>query len=369
MKYSICVEVMHFIATLDVGGAEKQLLLLCREQIKNNYHVKVVPLKGNNTLALDFTSSKVTVVDKLRGKSLPAQFCLVFAMRLRNPNWLLHAHSAKAQMLIALLPLRLSKSFIVSKHDAMRFLKSVPNLVSKLSWRFVSYRASKVILISQSILDSLNSRRPITNQTKFVVCHYGISKDEIQLFKQAKEEKNVSATRRPLTFGTVGRLVNEKNHGFLIEAFNEFQKSYPESELFICGYGVLEGKLKELINTLQLSAKVRIFNNLEPQRFYNKLDVFILPSKTEGFGLVLLEAMASNLMIIASKVGAIPEVLGADCGYLFPVDEPATLIRLMHLATDPLIREEESLKSSVRLESFDSQRMFTCIDSVYVSLV
>ncbi len=109
-------------------------------------------------------------------------------------------------------------------------------------------------------------------------------------------------TRRDLNIdncfvvGHVGRFVPVKNQDFLIDVFNEIYNEQPTARLLLVGHGELEAKLKEKINRLNIQDKV-IFvdpqNNIED--LYQAMDVFILPSLSEGLPLVVLEAQISGL--------------------------------------------------------------------------
>jgi glycosyltransferase involved in cell wall biosynthesis len=124
-------------------------------------------------------------------------------------------------------------------------------------------------------------------------------------------------------FGTIGRLVPLKGHLTLIKAFQITLEQYPQSQLLIIGGGREEAMLKQYINEQGLSQSVKLAGHIDDAASLLKaLNVFVLPSLKEGFGLVLLEAMAAKLPIIASNTGGIPYVL-KDLGQLIaPIDQP-----------------------------------------------
>jgi glycosyltransferase involved in cell wall biosynthesis len=90
--------------------------------------------------------------------------------------------------------------------------------------------------------------------------------------------------------------------------------------------------------------------DVELPRLYAAADVFVLPSLREGFGFVLLEAMASGLPIVASNASAIPEVVG-DAGILVPAQDAGALAKaLARLIADPEGREEIGRRGRQRVE-------------------
>lgn len=160
--------------------------------------------------------------------------------------------------------------------------------------------------------------------------------------------------------------MREKNLQTLIKAFSLVRKKNASTVLVIVGYGPLESKLRALARELEvdnyvyfLGKQVNIYGLL------TKMDSFILPSRTEGFGLVLIEAMSAKLPIVASKVDAIPEVLGQHCGLLFDPDDLDELVRLMLLTTDSKVNQSLRVASSTRAKEFSIDESERKIMRVY----
>src|SRR5688500_6187775 len=99
------------------------------------------------------------------------------------------------------------------------------------------------------------------------------------------------------------------------------------------------------------------------------LDVFVLSSIYEGFGLVLLEAMEASTPIVASGVSAIPEVVGdGETGKLVPPQDPDALMKAMAELVDPAVRAEMGAKGRERLtEVFGVDRMTDLTMDVYAA--
>jgi len=148
-------------------------------------------------------------------------------------------------------------------------------------------------------------------------------------------------------FGTIGRLVPLKGHLTLIKAFQITLKKHPHNQLLIIGSGDEEPFLKQYIHDHGLTHSVKLPGHIETASSLLKaLDVFVLPSLKEGFGLVLLEAMAAKLPIIASNTGGIPYVLGSLGQLVAPIDQPQAYATAMlkYLSKDqPLVLKETEL--------------------------
>lgn len=105
-----------------------------------------------------------------------------------------------------------------------------------------------------------------------------------------------------LVIGHVGRFVEQKNHRFLIDIFNEVHKENKDSLLMLVGQGPLQDEIKEKVKTLGLENSVLFLGQRnDANRLYQAMDVFCLPSLYEGLPVVGVEAQASGLLCILSS--------------------------------------------------------------------
>ena len=134
--------------------------------------------------------------------------------------------------------------------------------------------------------------------------------------------------------GNVGRLHPDKDQATLIRGFAKALPALPEGSLLaILGKGRLEQDLKELANELGIGDQVKLLGQVpEARRFFRGFDVFALSSDHEPFGMVLLEAMAAGVPLLATACGGAIEVV-EGVGILFPLGDAERLAQgLQHLA-------------------------------------
>jgi glycosyltransferase involved in cell wall biosynthesis len=119
-------------------------------------------------------------------------------------------------------------------------------------------------------------------------------------------------------FGNLSRITEEKGHDILVEAFRGFLEFAAAGDapvyLLIAGGGKLEEKLRQQTEELGIKEKVIITGVFEAEdliKFYAAFDAFIFPSRAEGFGIVLIEAMYSKLPVICSDLEVLQEVGGS----------------------------------------------------------
>ena len=123
--------------------------------------------------------------------------------------------------------------------------------------------------------------------------------------KEKRKELNISDDT--LVIGHVGRFVEQKNHRFLIDIFNEVHKERKNSILLLAGQGPLVEEIHEKVNELGLNDSVRFLGQRKDiDKLYQAMDLFLFPSLYEGLGMVAVEAQVSGLPCVVST--EIPEI-------------------------------------------------------------
>ncbi len=150
----------------------------------------------------------------------------------------------------------------------------------------------------------------------------------------------LAVERRPAArgtvYGAVGRLARQKGFDVLVRAFAELHAEAPEARLRIAGDGPERGRLERLIFTEGLQGAVELPGFAEDvPGFLSGTDVFVMPSRWEGFGLTLLEALAAGLPCIASRVDSLPEVGGEFVKWVEPDDVEGLLAAMRETSHDP----------------------------------
>lgn len=116
-----------------------------------------------------------------------------------------------------------------------------------------------------------------------------------------RKRKELNIPEDTLVIGHVGRFVEQKNHRFLIDIFNEVHKEKSNSLLLLAGQGPLMNEMKEKVSELNLTENVEFLGQKNDiNELYQALDVFCLPSLYEGLPVVGVEAQATGLLCILS---------------------------------------------------------------------
>lgn len=173
--------------------------------------------------------------------------------------------------------------------------------------------------------------------------------------------------------GTVGRLQAVKDQLNLVAAFAAFRKRDPliaaRARLVLVGDGPLRGKIEQLIAQEGLQDVIWLAGERsDVASVMQGLDCFVLPSEAEGISNTILEAMASGLPVIATRVGGSPELVeDGVTGWLVPAKHPAALAeKLAVYAADPILARTHGLAGRARVEaSFSLDGMVERYAGVY----
>ena len=156
-----------------------------------------------------------------------------------------------------------------------------------------------------------------------------------QLLPRGEARTKLDLPQDATIIANVGRLHPDKDQATLIKGFAKALPELPGSTLLaIAGRGPLESELKVLAQQLGIAESVRFLGQVPDARcYFRAFDLFVLTSDHEPFGMVLLEAMAANVPILATDCGGAPEVVG-DPDQLFPLQAPERLAgRLVEFIT------------------------------------
>tara|TARA_B110000003_G_C16636412_1_gene528606 strand:- start:249 stop:1382 length:1134 start_codon:yes stop_codon:yes gene_type:complete len=314
------MKVFHLITSLDNGGAENHLASLVKEQIKNK-KIYIIYLRGNDYWKKKLKKKGIKII-KLKLNHLINFFNLITVIykinnliNKHNPD-IVHAHLSSMEIIGAIIKFFSKNKFklIITKHLDSFFLEASKGQNSIIQGlfidKFILYNCNKIICISQQIRKYFVKKINLPNN-KLKVIYYGLNFND---FKKKKKNNNLKINKKDLknffVICCIARHVEQKSLDFLIKTFYEFKNLDIKSKLILVGSGPQTTKLKIMAKKLEVYEKIIWIEYAENVLEILKLsDVFVLPSKYEGFGLVLLEAMFAKKPIIATKVSAIPEVI------------------------------------------------------------
>lgn len=174
-----------------------------------------------------------------------------------------------------------------------------------------------------------------------------------------------------VTFGFAARIEELKGPGILMEAFGVAHRRNPRISLNVAGDGSQRQKLAARAKALNVASRYRyhgVYTHPQERRaFMQSLDVFVMPSFTEGTPNSIVEAMAFGIPIIATEVGGIPDMLGKDSGVtVSPADSEALANAMQRLADDPELRSKMGRAGRERyVKLFSPEAVLPVLTSTY----
>lgn len=323
--------------------------------------VKVVPLKGTPELLEEFLGLGVAVDLSLLRKNFLTQLLFITCKRMKSDIW--HAHLPQAELLLALTGKR---KVVASRHYGGKFYPSAPNFLSTFLSRVASRKASQIIAISDFVAMYLKNSREVSQLKVVSVVRYGFDQSEFNKGINFGDDKK-NRTERFVKFGTLARLSPEKDLETMIRGFSEYSKGVSDKpKLEIYGEGGERHELTRLINDLKLNQQVFLKGRTAlVAKTLREFDCFILSSRFEGFGMVLLEAMAADLPIVCSRIPAALEVLGEDgAATYFATGNPTDLSKALE-EIEKQNQQTRHTQQQLRLELFRAGEMAESIMAVY----
>ena len=184
-----------------------------------------------------------------------------------------------------------------------------------------------------------------------------------------KDELSIKEDSLVITF--VGSINKRKGIDLLLRACNLIKDQVPSFTLLIVGEGETEW-MNEIIIQEGLQEVAKVFPFQDPVKFYKMADVFVLPSRKEAFGLVIIEAMMVGVPVIRSKTeGANDQILDKHDGLLFESENVEQLSEcLIALLNNKNLREKIGMNGKMKAEKlFTQDVMVTNIIHVYQEII
>ena len=324
-------KVLHIITTLDPGGAEKQLLEMIRA-FRPDYTHEIIWVKGPGKLKSTLSDYSIEA-NSLKVK-LKHLICELAKGRhsMYSSKYIIHAHLPRAELLAVLLSFVWGSRLVVSKHNMERMWPHGPKSLSRILAKIVYRRATRVICISKAVRNFLIAIGELeVESNKLSVVYYGIaSNGENNFTNQATVKYKPGEVIR---IGTLARLEPQKDLKTLVKAAALLRDQGVKAHFQVHGEGTERFKLESLVRSLNLEDYVSIGQKLEyVGDFFRDIDLFVLPSLYEGFGLVILEAAQKGVPVLLSETDVAKELVGTSTELTFPIGDYVQLAnKILHL--------------------------------------
>ncbi len=329
------VKVAHIIGSLNIGGAERFVIDLCSVQLEKSGIEPVIVSLGDPQETLVAEAENIGIkVYRYANNRLVKLLKVLFALRKFD---VIHIHSPFVLKFLSYIFPLLKSKVIYTRHGAAP--------LSKLFWPKLHRQMEKyvdaVTFVSQEGRDIFHHNHG-WNKVPSIVIDNGVLIKPIQ--------KNKPTSNR-LRIGSVGRMVPLKNQLGLLKAIQlQAKQLKTDVELHFYGDGDCLADL-QIFHQDQLPQAKVFFHGMvnDREEIYSNFDVLVVCSETEGLSMVIIEAMANKIPVIATNVGGNPKlVVDNQTGWLFEYDDNKKLSDIIQS-----IIQDRQLTYSLGEQAFD----------------
>jgi glycosyltransferase involved in cell wall biosynthesis len=362
--------ILHVIDSLDLGGAQTFLLELVKNHDRARYLPEVACMHGRGVYAEAFEREGITIHSLSPGK-FPPLYLLNFWKLMRARGFdVLHFHLFGANLCAKPIAVMAGHSAIIV-HDQCNDASRERNPLLLVADAFWNRHSDRVIAVSESTRRYLLDREDLPDGLVTMIPN-GIDAEEFRIesdTERAEARRVMGIPEKSFVIGGVGRLVAQKNFTLFLEVAARLISRHPSALFLIAGTGPQEEELLGKALSLGIGDRVRFLGHVSDRlSLYHAFDALLMTSDFEGTPMVLLEAMACGLPVVASAVDGIGEVCTnhRDALLVAPGDTAGFAASLGHLLKDTALREGLGKNARVTvLERYEIRSLTARIESLY----
>ncbi len=361
------LKVMQIIPVLNYGGIESHRYLIAKYHNPDDYELSFCCLSETGITAKKIEKLGYQIFYLHENVKIPNFNLLISLYRLfckEQPD-VVHACAAEANFhamiaaYLAKIPVRIAEEVGLPGQSKK----------ARLIFRSIYALSSAVIGVSKTVQEYLIDKNGVTpKKVKLIYNPY-----DMDLYKEYRIKDNV--IKKTIDILSVGRLVEDKNHIMLIKSFARVHEKYPNLFLKIVGEGQLRETLQRLIRSLEMQDRIYLLGYKDdiPKLLQNS-DLFILPSKSEGLGIALIEAMAMGIPVIGTDVGGIPEVIVEDqsMGWIVPNNDMKSMAKTIEDVIKLSKEEKNTITNNAKKyveEKFSPYSYMVNLDNLYKGMM
>lgn len=334
------IKILHVIDKLSMDGVNpSSCTILIREWAScfdsTRFQVSVCTLPCERSPGETLESEGINVHYLDLGKYSPRNILAIGRLIERERFDILHLHGYSSANFGRIASRLKGIANIVHEHAVLDILPH-----QYVADRMLSSLTDAAVAVSGSVKDFMVRGRSIP-ESKIKIIHNGIWTDQFRKSDQHAITKKRAELHIPDDFrivGVVSRLRKEKGVEYFIKAMPLILKKYPKSIFLIAGEGPLREKLEAQARELGINGNIRFLGfRTDVVDILSIMDVTVIPSLTEGFGVALLEAMSVGTPIVATEVGGMREIARDAETVLFvpPGNTEELAQKVLHLMETP----------------------------------
>ncbi|WKV08817.1 glycosyltransferase family 4 protein [Thermoanaerobacterium sp. CMT5567-10] len=368
------IKVMHIIRAAE-GGMKKHLLSILLGLDKEKYQLAVgCSFDKNTSDYLRKNGVLVYHVDICDGLNVSKDANAIIRIRNMIKDFkpeIVHFHGAKASLVGRLACLGCNSKVVMTVHNFPEYRRM--NKIKKRLYlgmnKCLNKRTNAIITVSEALKKAIVDEENIDPEKVNVIYNcVDLSTYQDNPFLDLRKEYNLESDT--LLIGCISRLIPSKGVQDLIKAL-EILKGRVKVFAFVAGDGPYLNYLQDMAKEAKLENIQFLGYRNDIKDFLRNIDIFVLPSHSEGFGVSVAEAMALGVPVIATNVGGIPEIIkNNEDGIIVNPESPNDLANAIEiLATNADLRNKFSKKGREYIvNNFSKEKMLNKIDTLYENL-
>jgi glycosyltransferase involved in cell wall biosynthesis len=324
------LSILHVTQAAPVGGLERVVHALALGQHRRGHEVRVAAVAGEGAprlfgRPLEEAGVPVDWIEVTTYSVLSERRHLRELCRRHRPD-IVHTHGYRPDIVDGPVARRLGIPIVSTEHGT-GWAKRRGAIYGRLQLR--SLRAfDAVVAVSRPIADLLE-RSGVPRDRIFTI--YNAWADSVTFTSRSQAREELGLPGDAFVAGWVGRLIEAKGCDLFLRAVADVEDERLVAA--IIGDGPWGSEVRQLARSLDLGDGVSLLGQVpDAARFFRAFDLFVMSSRTEGSPIVLLEAMAAGVPVIATRVGGLPDMVTSDEVSLVPPEDPSALAGALRAA-------------------------------------
>lgn len=364
------ITVLHLINSYTLAGAEILITNLAAKMDKTKFNVIVCSMASfrndiekNMRQKLEENQVKALTLAKKPGVKSVSSILKLRKLLIEENVDIIHTHCPSPDAYGRVAAILANVPVIINTLHSTSYSNYLVN-------RFLSYPANLHIAVSEAVKKWSVANLKLQNK-KIKVIHNAINIEEFAKSRvnKSRKKKELGIDIEKTVITTVGRLTKQKGQIYLIKAADQILKAGIDAEFLIIGEGELRQNLENLTKDLHLEDRIHFLGVREDvNELLGISDIFVLPSLCEGFGIVIIEAMAAGVPVIASNIDGIKEVIeDKKTGLLVPSKSPKEIANgVIYLLESTKKVQSMTKRASEKVKKkFSIDRMVKEYENVY----
>lgn len=364
------IKVLHVVLSMETGGLENGIVNLVNQSNQEDYCVDILCLRARGELANRVSKVNSQVIfDGDESHSLITAIKKIYKACKLGKYQIIHSHGFTT-MLASYIAGKLAGTQIImnGEHGTIYHASKKSRIMQKYLF--------KKMALNLTVSKELKTRIKEAFDIDYNNFHTIINGVDTEKFKpnpliKSKLKQKLNIQPDDIIIGSVGRLVEVKNYKSLVDACSLIFKKHHNIHLVLAGDGPERKLLENQISQYDLSSRIHLLGRRDDiPNIMNLLDIFVLPSFSEGLSNTLLEAMSCGTPVIASDVGGNSEIVVPNSGYLYQSDNTEELSTLLKdLVNDKPLIDRLSVQAREHiLRNYSIDRMVDNYETTYFHL-